>query len=148
VCFTCSETTCRHCEQSDLAKCLVCREGYLLENSKCAACPENCAYCSKSSNNTKKCYQCVAGYSVVDNACVKCADKCTTCLNGDPSICSTCKSWEYLDYKTGLCAKCREGCSQCTNGEDCSVFESGVVLYRDQVIRCAKGCVACDSVTP
>lgn len=113
-CAKCPEN-CDSCENRNGLKCVVCKDGYgLNQKGECEKCSlSNCLDCSE---DYTKCQECQVGYSYDNSICKKCSDdKCVNCKD-DSNYCDKCIEGYGMDHDL-KCVKCNQ-----TNCLDCSLY--------------------------
>lgn len=165
VCVDCTDSAqCKLCHPDELEKCIICRDGYFLQDTKCVhqcddgtyvedkgglgyeckECPAHCAYCSVSTI----CDRCEEGYVLKNNVCVKECDEGYVLVD-----------YNCIKCTSDRCLKCEPSdpsyCDQCKsdyfnhNGECVIVCEDGTYANsRDLCINCTDpNCEKCSNNT-
>ena len=111
---TACNDNCANCQVvSGSAECLLCRDGYVLnENSVCTPCTTGCSVCSPG--NFSLCLGCAQGnYLNTVGNCVACSSNCLTCSSLG---CSQCK-FGYSLHSDATCVEtCQWPCATCETG--------------------------------
>ena len=126
-----SDEKCRYATNE--GKCIVCKEGYLLNEEKCVKnCPNN-------------------AYQIDDYSCIPCSNNCQKCE--DSNSCLTCKEgFNFYDGKclevcvngtfpvNGECKNCEENCQSCLDENKCGKCAPGTYEYNGKCYKeCPKG---------
>ena len=131
-CYAC-RVGCADCSES---ACLVCKDGYYLNNGICTLCDEGCSTCSAIS-----CTSCKDGYYLRVGVCYKGAANCTS--TAGPDTCLTCSANLGI-YHSTPCSKCKDNnCDVCENPDSpksCTVCSGGYYLGADKdcLVQCDK----------
>lgn len=101
-----SGTDCINCPNgctkcSSETQCSECHNSFIMKNTMCEKCIENCEYCNQDNG---ECYQCYEGYMLSDNKkeCSGCPESlCVECKLDDPHFCLRCSIG--FDAVDGVC---------------------------------------------
>ena len=164
TCYICTSGTCLNgrsqcvtcpnlpvgCLQMDVdGNCVLCNDGYYLQNGKCELCYSSCSTCISADI----CTGCKSTYVEIAGFC--CEPKCTSC---NRSGCGGCVNG-YL-FENGQCNTCPDSCQSCFNGvciplscpakcslcdkTGCHGCESGYYLASGICWQCSGICKTCD----
>ncbi|KAL7716199.1 protein serine/threonine kinase [Entamoeba marina] len=145
---TCFNTT-LYCDfYSTDGNCLVCSNGYYLNNNACVLCSNNCKSCNSTSGD---CYSCDDGYVLSNNQCIL-ESVCLTAVNGqclvcDKTIplngsCSTSSDVNCLEFfSNGTCSICNNG--YYNNGSICVLSQNSTCENNFVYSSTEKQCIQC-----
>ncbi|EKE39731.1 hypothetical protein ENUP19_0364G0044 [Entamoeba nuttalli] len=125
-CNKCSE----HCQYCNSNECILCYNGYQLQNKKCVLYKEPCNYFKGDI-----CYKCPLGYYNINGNCNKCKEGCIMCQNNN-----TCESCDIGNGYFGT------NCSYIEHSKIISsivICEYGYYYNGNNCTQCGNNCGEC-----